>query len=128
MDALPLQEVDTFIINETEGIGLTGKKEPQAIAAEMRRKFPRAASILTLGEKGVLFSDAAQTMKVPAEKVNAVDTTAAGDTVIGYFIARQIKGNPIETCLQTAVRAAAICVTRHGAADSIPPAQEVEPR
>jgi ribokinase len=62
---------------------------------------------------------------VPAEKVHAVDTTAAGDTFIGFFIAQKLAGQPIESCLRTACHAAAICVTRPGAADSIPHLQEV---
>ena len=121
----PLQDIDYFVINETEGMGLTGKTEPDEIIAEMRRKFPRAAAILTLGENGVIFADSAQTVKMPAEKVVPVDTTAAGDTFIGFFIAQKLKGNTVENCLRTATRAAAICVTRRGAADSIPLKEEV---
>jgi ribokinase len=121
----PLQDVDYFVINETEGMGLTGKTEPDEIIVEMRRKFPRAAAILTLGENGVIFSDSDQAINMPAEKVKPVDTTAAGDTFIGFFIAQKIRGNTIENCLRIATRAAAICVTRRGAADSIPLKEEV---
>jgi ribokinase len=123
--AHPLQDVDVFVINETEGMGLTGKSDPDEIIAEMRRRFLRAAAILTLGGDGVMYADAAQTIKMPAEKVKPLDTTAAGDTFIGFFIAQKLTGKPIEDCLRTATRAAAICVTRPGAADSIPLAEEV---
>jgi ribokinase len=120
-----LQDVDIFVINETEGMGLTGKTAPDEIIAALRAKFPLAAAILTLGEHGVLFADSKRTIKMPAEKVNPIDTTAAGDTFIGYFIAQKIKGSPLEDCLRIATKAAALCVTRPGAADSIPAAREV---
>ena len=55
----------------------------------------------------------------------AVDTTGAGDTFIGYFLAELSRGSAIEKCLQTGVKASAICVTRKGAADSIPRLEEL---
>lgn len=121
----PLDKVDYFIINEIEGRELTGAVEPDAIMAAMRRRFPRSMTILTLGEQGVLCADDRTKISVPAERVTPIDTTAAGDTFIGYFIAQKISGATLETCLRTATRAAAICVTRRGAADSIPRTEEV---
>ena len=121
----PLDLVDYFIINEIEGRELTGEAEPRAIVEAMRRRFPRSATILTLGEKGVIYADHQTSLNVPAEKVTPVDTTAAGDTFIGFFIAQKLRGTTVENCLRTASRAAAICVTRRGAADSIPHRAEV---
>jgi ribokinase len=121
----PLDKVDYFIINEIEGRELSGATEPDAIIAAMQRHFPRAATLLTLGEKGVRYADRQTNLSVPAEIVRAVDTTAAGDTFTGFFIARKIAGQSIEECLITACHAAAICVTRRGAADSIPFLNEV---
>jgi ribokinase len=121
----PLDQVDYFIINEIEGRELTGEAETRAIVEAMRKRFPRSVIILTLGENGVIYADQHTSLTVPAEKVTPVDTTAAGDTFIGYFIAREIEGANTETCLRTASRAAALCVTRHGAADSIPRLDEV---
>jgi ribokinase len=54
-----------------------------------------------------------------------VDTTAAGDTFIGYFAASLIQGLSPEACLTFACKAAALSVTRKGAADSIPNQREV---
>ena len=121
----PLEKVDYFIINEIEGRDLSGATEAEAIMAAMRKRFPEAAILLTLGEQGVCYADQSTSLVVPAEKVHAVDTTAAGDTFIGFFIAQKLAGQPIESCLRTACHAAAICVTRPGAADSIPHLQEV---
>jgi ribokinase len=121
----PLDKVDYFIINEIEGRELTGAAEPEAILEAMRKRFPRSMTILTLGERGVLCADHRTKISVPADRVTPVDTTAAGDTFIGYFIAQKISGATLETCLRIATRAAAICVTRRGAADSIPRQAEV---
>ena len=121
----PLEKVDYFIINEIEGIELSGAAEPSGILEAMLKRFPRSVTILTLGENGAIYAEHQIRISVPAEKVKAVDTTAAGDTFIGFFIAQKIKGQPVETCLRMACRAAAICVTRRGAADSIPLKEEV---
>ena len=57
--------------------------------------------------------------------MKAVDTTAAGDTFTGYFVAGLMKNQPIKKCMEQASKAAAISVTRPGAADSIPRAGEI---
>ena len=58
----------------------------------------------------------------------AVDTTAAGDTYTGYFIAGLVEGCPLAECTRRASMAASISVTRIGAAESIPTREEVEKR
>jgi ribokinase len=121
----PLELVDYFVINRIEGRELTGETEPRAMVEAMRKRFPQSATLLTLGENGVIYADPRTSLTVPAEKVTPVDTTAAGDTFIGFFIAQKIKGANVETCLRIAARAAAVCVTRRGAADSIPRMEDV---
>lgn len=121
----PLQLVDCFIVNEIEGAELTGEKKPELIASVMRRRYPNASVVITLGSKGVLFCDDSSIIKTSAMKVSAVDTTAAGDTFTGYFVAGLAAGRPIRSALRLACKAAAICVTRPGAADSIPRLSEV---
>jgi ribokinase len=123
----PLDKVDYFFVNEIEGAELTMATNPDAIIKAMRKQFPRSATILTLGENGVIYADPLIKIFFPAVNVKPVDTTAAGDTFIGFFIAELIKGQSINSCLEIATRAAAICVTRHGAADSIPLLEEVVP-
>ena len=66
------------------------------------------------------------TEKQKAIPVRAVDTTAAGDTYTGYFVAALMEGKALKECMQLATVAAAICVTREGAAPSIPYRAEVE--
>jgi len=121
----PLKLVDIFILNEIEGADLAGKKGFQNVIAEMKGKYPDALTIMTLGSKGAAYIDGGKTVFVPAVKVKPVDTTAAGDTFIGYFLAGISKGEDIDDAISLACRAAAICVTRKGAADSIPKMREV---
>jgi ribokinase len=121
----PLRLVTCFCLNETEAEALTGERRPPRVLTVMRRRFPRAAVVLTLGAKGALYGDAQRTVHAPSVRVRAVDTTAAGDTFIGYFLAFLAQGKPVEICLRIANRAAAVCVTRPGAAESIPTRAEL---
>jgi ribokinase len=121
----PLDGVSIFVLNEVEGEAFTGANEAEAILAGMRSRFPDATVVLTLGAKGVIYDDGSQRIAVPARKVEVVDTTAAGDTFIGYFLAGLSAGDDPQIALETATRAAAICVTRPGAAPSIPRRGEV---
>jgi ribokinase len=88
-------------------------------------RLPRAEILLTLGAQGVMYHSPQTDLSVPAPKVATVDTTAAGDTFIGYYVAGQAAGLPVQKCLRIACHAAAICVSRPGAMDSIPRKEEV---
>jgi len=122
----PLDLVDLFILNETEAEGLTEKTAFEDIRAEMRRRFPKAMTVLTLGGRGAVCFDAGALYRQPAFAVNALDTTAAGDTFTGYFLAGLMEHGDAARALELGCRAAAICVTRPGAADSIPLRKELE--
>lgn len=121
----PLEKVSWFVLNEIEGEALTGETEPESILSELKRKYPQASVVLTLGEKGAYCSHEGETVFQPAFKVQAVDTTAAGDTFTGYFIAGLSDGMPISRIMRRASYASSIAVSRMGAADSIPLAAEV---
>ena len=122
----PLDCVDLFILNETEAEGLTGKRTLEEVRMAMCRRFPRAATVLTLGSRGAAYFDSETLQRQPALAVNAVDTTAAGDTFIGYFLAEIMRSADPARALALGCRAGAICVTRAGAAESIPFRQEVK--
>ena len=64
-------------------------------------------------------------MYVPARKVPVVDTTAAGDTFIGFFLHSLLSGESVRRSMDTATAASALCIGKHGAADSIPAKEEV---
>lgn len=107
-----------------QAIALARAGAPRIIAA-MRRRYPRAMVILTLGARGAVCANADGSVHVPGRNVKAVDTTAAGDTFIGYFLAAYTRSGNVGEALRIACNAAAICVTRSGAADSIPYRKEV---
>jgi ribokinase len=121
----PLELIDYFIVNEVEGEQLTGENDPELIIEAMRKKFTGSHVILTLGEKGAVYAKNDTLIKVPAKKVTAIDTTAAGDTFTGYFLAFLLEGTDIECCMEIACSAAAKCVTKEGAVDSIPKRAEL---
>jgi len=122
----PLEIVDWLIVNETEGAELSGADAPEAILCGLRKRAPLAHLVLTLGADGVWCEapDGART-QVAAQRVEAVDTTAAGDAFIGYLLAARLAEMPLRAALERACRAAAVSVTRQGAADSIPHFQEI---
>ena len=125
IDECDLSKVSIFLLNEIEGEMMTGLTEPKAILVEMRDKFPTAKVVLTLGEKGVIYQDGKEVIEQGIFPVKAVDTTAAGDTFTGYFVAGLLAGEPIKEVLQRASKASSIAVSRKGAADSIPVKDEV---
>jgi ribokinase len=118
--AYPLEKVSVFFVNETEGYELTGETDPESIAGKLLRRFDRAAVVLTLGADGSMVTDANGTVRVGAGDARPVDTTGAGDTYIGYFMAGLCEGMSREQAAELASRAADICVSRAGAAASIP--------
>ncbi len=122
----PLDLVDILVINETEAHSLTGESEAEKIYEIFSHRYPHAALVLTMGHKGAGYFSPQVLFHQPAEKVHVVDSTGAGDTFIGFFLAELIRTNDPKAALAYATRAAAICVTRHGAADSIPSRGELE--
>ncbi len=118
--SFPLEKVSLFILNEVEGEALTGEKEETKIIKKLQSLYPSAEFVLTLGEKGAVYFGEEKQFSVDAEKVEVVDTTAAGDTFTGYFIANKAKGKSVEESLLLATKAAAKAVTVLGAAESIP--------
>ena len=122
----PLDLIDLFVVNETEAAALTGLAEEADALTAMEQTYPSAIHVVTLGSRGSLCSAEGQRYAVEAKKVQAVDTTAAGDTYIGYFLALLMEGKSVDVCMEMATRASAIAVSRMGAAPSIPLRSEAE--
>ena len=122
----PIDKVSLLILNEVEGTALSGEDEPDIIISKLRSKYKNTDILLTLGSKGSIFSDGKNTIRHGVYKTNIVDTTAAGDTVTGYFVACIANGYSAEEALKTASRAASLTISRSGAAQSIPTADEVK--
>lgn len=123
---LPLEAVTWWFCNEIEAQALFGSDDLKKIAQVFRSQYPDAKLILTLGEHGSMFISREGIYQQPIYKVNAVDTTAAGDTYTGYFLSAVVAGNTIAEALQIAAKASAVAVSRPGAAVSIPYAAELK--
>ena len=119
-------KVSMFLLNEVEGAQVTGQPEPEKILEELRRLYPDAKIILTLGSAGAVYQDAKVQYRQSIFPVKAVDTTAAGDTFTGYFIASILEGMSVPDGLRMAARASSVAVSRAGAAASIPLRREVD--
>lgn len=121
----PLEEAEWLLLNEIEGEELSGEKEPERMLNALLARCPNSHLVLTLGENGAHYADGAQHVCQSAFPVKAVDTTAAGDTFTGYFLSAIAEGKSAVGALKLAAAAAAIAVTRPGAAPSIPRLSEV---
>ncbi len=118
--ALPLDLVDTLIVNEGEGRALAGDMD------DLRAAYPRQRILLTRGRRGSSLWTGSELIFQPAFPVQAVDTTAAGDCFLGYYAAALSENLPFADALRLASAASALAVQRRGAAPSIPIRSEVE--
>jgi ribokinase len=82
--------------------------------------------LVTLGSRGVRYIGLEDEFTAPSPFVEAVDTTGAGDTFLGLFLARYDQTGDLKASLHFAVTGAAIQVTRPGTADAIPSLEEIE--
>lgn len=121
-----LSPVRWLFVNEVEAEQLCGTAQREACLDRLGAMCPQGAVILTLGSAGSCYRGPEGTFYQPAFSVQAVDTTAAGDTFTGYFLAAILNGGTPEQALYTASKASALAVTRKGAYDSIPWRDEVE--
>ena len=124
---LPLEYVDVLVVNETEGAGLSGVSSSyEETLYKLNEMYPSAITVLTLGADGVLCAAYDRVFYQEAVKSEAVDTTAAGDTFLGYFVAERLRDAGIAEALYTAAVASAITVSASGAMESIPCLDEVK--
>ena len=122
---LPHQCIDLLIVNEVEAEEISGHDKLDKIEEYFRREWPHAEVIITLGKAGVRMLKRDKTIDMPAFEVTAVDTTAAGDTFIGFFLSAYSAHSDSKTALLRACAASALAVTKAGAAQSIPSKEEV---
>ena len=123
---IDLSKLSCVILNEVEAMGFTGKSEPEEVITQLRREYPGLTVVLTLGSKGCIYADEKQILHQNAFQVDAVDTTGAGDTFIGYYLAELARGATAAKAIRVACGASAISVSRMGASPSIPTLAEVE--
>ncbi|MFM9925252.1 ribokinase [Variovorax sp. H27-G14] len=116
--------IDTLVVNEIEAQTLCGQAAdtPQqaAQAGQALRAKGIARVVVTLGARGAVAVDADGARHHPAPKVQAVDTTAAGDTFLGALAVALGEGQPFDDAVRLGIRAAALCIQQPGAQPSIP--------
>ena len=115
-----------LLLNEVEGAQVTGEKDEKKILVRLKELYPDMQVVLTLGKDGSVYQYKDQVYRQGIFSVQAVDTTAAGDTFTGYFISSILEGMPVDEGLKLAAKASAIAVSREGATASIPVKAEVE--
>ena len=123
--SLDFNMLSYIILNEIEAKAITGYDDVAMILNAFRRKYPKLKLMLTLGKNGCVYMDSEMKITRNSYSVKAVDTTAAGDTFTGYFLAGISKELGIDETLRLASAASAITVSRSGAAPSIPVISEV---
>ena len=126
----PLGEADYILLNETEAKALaasSGSAETGTtyVADKLCAEYPHTRFVFTLGAGGALYAHRQERVFQSAFPATAVDTTAAGDTFTGFFLQSIAGGDSIKEALATAAKAASVCVTRRGAAPSIPTREEL---
>jgi ribokinase len=125
----PLDRLSVLIVNESEAEALTGQTDAESALRRLRGMCPGADLLLTLGAHGGVQQSPAEDAIRRFEAANAgptVDTTAAGDCFVGYYLAGLAQGLAVSERIELARWAAALSVTRQGAIPSIPTRDEVD--
>ncbi len=125
--AYPIGKLRYLIVNEIEGAALAGGSTFEETMANLIAAYPQTGILLTLGSAGAWFHDGERDIRMGCAKVpHVVDTTAAGDTFLGYFLAGMLQKLDPAKALERATFASALTIQKPGAADSIPNVDEVE--
>ena len=129
-DVSYIPKINILVLNEVEAGFLAGMQVENESDAEVAAKKLVDSGvekvIITLGSKGAFVLTKTEKVSVPAFKVKAIDTTAAGDTFCGAFAVALVEGKPLKDSLLFASAAAAISVTRLGAQPSAPIREEID--
>ena len=122
--------IDFFTPNETEAEFYTGTKitndQEAKQAADKLINLGVKKVIITLGEKGLFYSDGKEEIYLKASAVKAIDTTGAGDAFNGGLAFSLLKEKPIKDCLEFANKVAGISTTKLGAGDAMPFIQDIK--
>ena len=120
-----LPYTDTLLLNRIEAVQLLEREdEAEALLRQLRDRFGCGEIVLTLGGEGALLLREGRILRQAAFPVKAVDTTGAGDTFTGYYLAGLLQGEDAASALRCAAAAAALAITRKGASPSIPGREE----
>ncbi len=115
-----LGAIDYLFVNERELAQLSGHSMAEPGLRYLHKLLPSTEIVATLGERGSIYVANGEMLLQQALPVDVVDSTAAGDTFLGYFMSALFEGCPPAVCLERGAKAASLCVARPGAADAIP--------
>ncbi len=122
-----MRYVNYLLVNEVEAEAISGCAEPNAMADALQKAYPNMNLVLTMGVRGSMFRGAdGSRCAVGIYPTNAVDTTAAGDTFAGFFLASMTEDGDCLKALRRGAIASGISVSRKGASASIPRLREVQ--
>lgn len=123
---LSLDKLSYIFFNRFEAAQFTGESpmDVEALIPAIRRTFPNANALLTMGTKGAMLITKDDAIYQPIYDVPVRDRTAAGDAFIGFYLGTTINGASPKDALMMAAKAASLCVSRAGAASSIPMIEE----
>ena len=121
--------VDYFTPNETEaefdtGVKIKDERDAKNSAKKLLDMGIKKV-IITLGEKGLFYSDGQEEIYLKASSDKAIDTTGAGDAFNGGFSFALLKGKKIRECLEIANKVAGYSTTKLGAGDSMPTLKDI---
>ena len=123
---ISIDDLDLVILNEIEAqMLLNCHAEGEELMNALAHQYNETCFVLTLGKEGSCYIKGECRYIQKAYQVKAVDTTAAGDTFTGYYLAAICRGSHPQEALNEASLASALAVTRKGAAPSIPYRHEV---
>jgi len=129
-DITQLKKVSIVVANEPEAAALTGVPVTDLASAQTAahrlRELGAQTAIITLGESGSVVATDDDVLHIPAFPVEAVDTTAAGDTYCGCLVVALAEGKSLVEAVRFASAGGALCVQRMGAQPSIPWRKEIE--
>ncbi|HOW37588.1 MAG TPA: ribokinase [Bacillota bacterium] len=130
LDEALLKNVDLIVPNETEAEKITGFSAHSPLFSARAIPFFIEQGVkevvITLGASGCIYGNGETIMNIPAQPVEVVDTTAAGDTFVGSLAVTAASGAPVASGLFRATCAAALTISKMGAQCSIPTGEEID--
>ena len=123
---LPLEYVDYFVLNEIEAKQILNIDDDEDLLLNFSKKFNKAHIVLTLGSKGSCYKYKDTMIIQDIFETEVVDTTAAGDTFLGYFISSVSSGKTPKEALELSAKASSIAISKKGASNSIPNIEDIE--
>ena len=118
--------VDLLVVNQTEAAAISGIQDTEQQVAYFAERWKHAEVVLTLGSEGAILICHKGVLQVSSFEVDAVDTTAAGDTFIGFYLAARSRNEDQQDAMLQACASAALAVQREGASTSIPTLDDVD--